>query len=220
MPGVSVFENHVDDYEAWFEKNVFAYQSELRAIKQMLPEKGKGLEIGVGSGLFAAPLGIRFGIEPSRAMMEKARARGINAVMGVAESLPFQNGEFDFALMVTTVCFLDDIDLAFREALRVLKPDGAFIVGFVDKNSPIGKSYEQRKNESLFYKNATFYAVDDLLPHLRNAGFKQFSFCQTLFGPVADMKEPAQIKEGYGEGSFVVIKAARSTSSTSIPSRV
>ena len=209
MPGVNVFENHVDDYEAWFEKNVFAYQSELRAIKTMVPEKGKGLEIGVGSGLFAAPLGIRFGIEPSRAMREKARERGIDAMPGVAELLPFKDASFDFALMVTTVCFLDDIDQAFREAYRVLRPAGAFIIGFVDKNSPVGKTYEARKNESLFYKEATFYSVDDLLAHLRNAGFMNFSFAQTLFKPGTGFNEIEPVKEGRGEGSFVVIKSEK-----------
>lgn len=109
--------------------------------------------------------------------------------------------------MVTTVCFLDDVDLAFQEAHRVLKLDGSFIIGFVDKNSPIGKEYARRKNRSLFYKEATFYSVDELLLRLRKAGFREFRFCQTLFGPLQDMRGPSAIREGFGEGSFVVIKA-------------
>jgi len=173
----------------------------------LMPEPGKGLEIGVGSGLFAAPLGIRIGVDPSIAMAERAKKRDITVIKGVAEALPFQDHEFDTALMVTTVCFLDDIDLAFQEAYRVLKPGGAFIIGFIDRNSPIGKAYEQRKNESLFYKNATLYTVDDLLVHLKQAGFSRFSFNQTLFGPVDEMHQPDPIKKGSGEGSFVVIKA-------------
>jgi ubiquinone/menaquinone biosynthesis C-methylase UbiE len=109
--------------------------------------------------------------------------------------------------MVTTVCFLDDIDRAFQEAFRVLKPGGAFIIGFVDRNSVIGQVYEQRKNDSLFYKDATFYSVDDLIAHLKQAGFSMFSFCQTLFSSIDKMHQPDPIKKGYGEGSFVVIKA-------------
>jgi ubiquinone/menaquinone biosynthesis C-methylase UbiE len=205
----SPFEQNSEQYDAWFEKHPFAYQSELEAIRMLLPIPGKGLEIGVGSGLFAAPLGIGIGVDPSIAMAERAQKRGITVVKGVAEALPFKDNEFDTALMVTTVCFLDDIDQAFQEAFRVLKPGGAFIIGFVDRNSVIGKAYEQRKNESLFYKDATFYSVDELLSHLKQAGFSTFSFSQTLFSPIDEMREPHLVKKGCGEGSFVVIKAER-----------
>jgi len=209
MSSNSPFEQNSEQYDAWFEKHPFAYQSELEAIRMLLPNPGRGLEIGVGSGLFAAPLGIRIGVEPSIAMAERAKERGITVVKGVAEALPFKDNEFDTALMVTTVCFLDDLDLAFLEAFRVLKPGGAFIIGFVDRNSVIGKAYEQRKNESLFYKDATFYSVDELLSHLKRAGFTTFSFSQTLFSPIDEMREPDLVKKGSGEGSFVVIKAEK-----------
>jgi len=209
MSNNSPFEQNAEHYDAWFEHHPFVYQSEIEAIRMLLPDPGKGLEIGVGSGLFAALLGIRIGVEPSVVMGDRARKRGIDVVKGVAEALPLPNNEFDTTLMVTTVCFLDDIDLAFQEAFRVLKPGGAFIIGFVERNSPIGKSYEQRKSESLFYKDATFYTVDDLLAQLKQAGFSTFSFSQTLFGPIDEMRKPDQAKKGYGEGSFVVIKAGK-----------
>jgi ubiquinone/menaquinone biosynthesis C-methylase UbiE len=207
MPGVNDFDRNVPQYEAWFVNHPFAYVSELHAVRELLPLSGMGIEIGVGTGRFAAPLEIGQGIEPSRSMAEVAKKKGIDVVSGVAENLPYKDSEFDFCLMVTTVCFLDDIDLAFQEAYRVCKPRGSFIIGFVDKNSPIGRAYEQRKNESPFYKTATFYSVDDLLVHLKKAGFLKFRFCQTLFGPLQDMQGPSEVKEGFGEGSFVVIKA-------------
>ncbi len=205
----SPFDQNAEQYDAWFEQHSLVYRSEVEAIRMLLPEPGKGLEIGVGSGLFAAPLGIQTGIEPSAVMGDRAQKRGITVVKGVAEALPFQENEFDTALMVTTVCFLDDIERAFQEAFRVLKPGGAFIIGFVDRDSPIGKAYEQRKSESLFYKDATFYTVDDLVTQLKQAGFSLFSFSQTLFGPLDEMREPDQARKGHGEGSFVVIKAEK-----------
>ncbi len=209
MAKTAAFDSHLDQYETWFEKHPFVYQAELRAIKTFLSPHGEALEIGVGSGLFSAPLGIRYGIEPSQYMLAKARERGINVTSGVAEALPFTDAQFDFALMVTTVCFLDDIDAAFSETYRVLKPLGAFIIGFVDKNSPIGKAYEQKRNQSVFYKDATFYTVDDLRVHLTKAGFGNFSFVQTIFGPLAAILADEPVKPGYGEGSFVVIKALK-----------
>ncbi len=210
MPGVNDFDRNVQQYEEWFVSHPFAYVSELHAVRELLPLTANGIEIGVGTGRFSAPLGIRQGIEPSRSMAEVARKKGLDVISGVAENLPYKDSKFEFCLMVTTVCFLDDIDLAFQEAYRVLKPRGAFVIGFVDKNSPIGREYEQRKNESPFYKAATFYSVEDLLVHLKKAGFLKFRFCQTLFGPLQDMQKPSDVKEGFGEGSFVVIRADKS----------
>jgi len=207
LPGVTTFDKHREDYEAWFAANPQAYEAELRAVRALLPEAGNGLEIGVGSGRFAAPLGIRYGVEPSRAMREKARERGIKVIKGVAEALPFGEQEFDFALMVTTICFLDDMDLAFGEVLRVLKPDGCFIIGFVDRESPLGKFYQARKAKSTFYKEATFFSVDELIIHLKEAGFRRFTFRQTLFRPLQEISASEPVKEGHGEGSFVAIKA-------------
>jgi len=209
MPKVEPFEEYASQYEDWFERNKFVYESELAAIREQLPERGKGMEIGVGSGRFAAPLGIKLGIEPSHKMKEFAQSRGIKAIEGVAEKLPFHNSQFEFALMVTTVCFVDDIQTAFQEAYRILKPGGYLIIGFIDKESSIGKSYQQRKKKSVFYRIATFYTVDEVVSNLKKVGFKNFSFTQTIFHNLSKVKAIEPIKEGYSEGSFVVIKALK-----------
>lgn len=47
MPKTEPFDQHADEYEHWFAVNKYAYQSELKAIKNMLPDSGKGVEIGV-----------------------------------------------------------------------------------------------------------------------------------------------------------------------------
>jgi len=175
MAKVEPFEEYASQYEDWFERNKFLYESELRAIREQLPKSGKGIEIGVGSGRFAAPLGIKLGVEPSRKMRELAQSRGIKAIEGVAEKLPFHNSQFEFTLMVTTICFVDDIHTSFQEAYKVLKPGGYLIIGFIDKESSIGKSYQQRKKKSVFYRIATFYTVDEVVSNLKKVGFKNFS---------------------------------------------
>jgi SAM-dependent methyltransferase len=209
MPGVNAFDKNVDQYQQWFVDHPLAYVSELHAVRELLPKSGSGIEIGVGTGRFAAPLGIRIGVEPSPAMGELARKKGIEVIRGAAEALPFKDGELDFVLMVTTVCFLDDLDLAFGEAHRVLKPGGAFIIGFVDRDSPLGKQYQERKDRSVFYRDATFYATEELVSHLAKAGFGDFAFRQTLFRPLGEMEEVEPVKEGYGEGSFVGVKGVK-----------
>jgi SAM-dependent methyltransferase len=124
MPRISPFENYADEYESWFEKNLWVYEAELRAVKAMMPKVGSGVEIGVGTGRFAGPLGIKNGVEPSKRMRGFAKKRGIRALDGVAEKLPFGDSQFDFVLMVTTVCFVDDISRALMEAHRILSCEG------------------------------------------------------------------------------------------------
>jgi len=150
------FERYAEKYDEWFDKNKFTYESELQAIKELLPRNQNGIEIGVGSGRFAAPLGIKLGLDPSVKMGEIAQKRGVEVVEGVAESLPFDDLQFDFVLMVTTVCFLDDIETAFKEASRVLKSGGYLIIGFIDAESLIGKLYENIKVKALSIKMQHF----------------------------------------------------------------
>ena len=209
MAKIEPFEKHASDYEAWFENYRFVYESELRAIKEQLPKEGDGVEVGVGSGRFAAPLGIRLGVDPSSKMRELARNRGITAIDGVAEKLPFDDCRFHFFLMVTTICFLDDIEAAFKEAHRILQPAGYLIIGLIDKNSPVGTLYQQQKSESVFYKVATFVSVDEVTSYLKKTGFIDLKFTQTIFHRLSEIKKLEPIQKGYGDGSFVVIKALK-----------
>ncbi len=209
VPKIKPFEDHSSKYEIWFERNKFAYESELIAVKSLLPQKGKGLEIGVGSGRFAAPLGIKMGVEPSNKMKEIAEKRGIQVIKGVAEKLPFDNFQFDFVLMVTTICFVDDIKQALKEAYRVLRNGGSLLIGFIDKDSQIGKIYQMYKEKSVFYKEANFYSTDEVVSILKEVGFKNFNFVQTIFHRLNEVKGIEEIKDGYGEGSFVVIRSTK-----------
>ena len=203
------FDEHIDQYEHWFVVNQYAYESELQAVRALLPVSSEGLEIGVGSGLFAKPLGIKYGVEPSEKMREIAKKRGIEVTDGIAEALPYEDSSFDFSLMVTTICFLDDVEAAMKEAYRVVKPGGSLIIGFVDKDSKLGKLYQKHKNESVFYGLATFFSVGEVVYHMIRAGFKNFTFTQTIFRKLKEIKSVEPVKEGYGEGSFMVLKAMK-----------
>ncbi|PIS29476.1 MAG: SAM-dependent methyltransferase [Candidatus Marinimicrobia bacterium CG08_land_8_20_14_0_20_45_22] len=206
MPKTEPFDKHSDRYDGWFEKNRDKYHAELEAIRQMMPTfEGKGLEVGVGSGKFAVPFGIKIGVEPSERMAIKAEKQGIRVFRGVAEDLPFSDSEFDFALMVTTICFVDDILKSFREVYRVLRPLGSIIVGFVDKESELGKKYSSNRNRSVFYKEATFFSTEEVCKYLADAGFGDFTFKQTLIH--GEAKEVVQ--DGFDKGAFIVVKAVK-----------
>jgi len=209
MPTSAPFEQHADRYEEWFETHGAAYESEVTALRRLLPETGRGVEIGVGSARFAAPLGIQLGVDPSRRMLGYARERGVEAVQGVAEALPFPDGAFDTALIVTTICFVDDIPRALAEAERVLRPDGGLVIGYIDRDSPVGQVYQENKETNPFYREATFVSTGELLEALEAAGFTDFEFVQTVYQWPGDLGAPDPVDPGYGEGSFVGIRATR-----------
>lgn len=196
MAKTDTFEHYAAEYDNWFKINKYAFQSELNAVRKVLPQTKETIEIGVGSGIFAEPLGIKEGIEPSKAMRERAVQKGIKVIDAVAEKLPYDDESKNGAVMITTICFVDSIYKSFLEVIRVLKEDGFFIIGFVDKNSPIGKDYLKHKKESLFYKDATFFGTEDIYTILKETGFKITNTCQTIFGKIEEINTVQPVLDG------------------------
>ena len=147
---MNIIEEAAVEYDEWFETHEWVYQSEIEAVRKFIPETGEGIEIGVGTGCFSIPFGIKVGIEPAPAMAEIARKKGITVYEAKAEHLPFQDNSFGFALIVTTLCFLENPLKALQEIRRILKPAGKVIIGMLDEESPLGRLYEERRKELLF----------------------------------------------------------------------
>lgn len=200
---MNIFDLNVAKYELWYEKNKFEYLSEIEALKKVIPKKGKGLEIGVGTGRFASMLGIQFGIDPSEKMIEIAKNRGINVFNCKGENLPFDEDSFDFVAIIITICFVENPLKVISEATRVLKKNGKIIIGIIDKDSFLGKQYQ--KKESVFYKEAHFFSVEEIDDMLKKTNFCNISHTQILFKISGKLKKIQKPKTGYGEGSFVVI---------------
>ncbi len=212
---MDVFETDAERYDQWFDRHPAVYESEVEAIRTALPVGcGHGLEIGVGTGRFATPFGIAQGVEPATAMRQIAQTRGIHAVDGVAEALPFDSQSFDCALMVTTICFVDDPHQSCREAWRILQPGGCFVVGVVDRDSFLGKVYEGHRGESLFYRDAQFFSVGEVEDLLIEAGFGDLQFWQTLFRHPNEISIAEPVISGHGEGGFAVAAGIKQRSET------
>jgi SAM-dependent methyltransferase len=209
-PKKAAFNTHHRRYEAWFRRHAAAYHSELLAVRAMLPWEGLGLEIGVGTGRFAAHLGISIGLEPSRAMLAYAIKRGVSGVQGIAEALPFKDTAFDYGLVVTTICFVDDPQTMLYETYRVLKSGAPLIIGFVDRASALGQQYLAHQGESVFYREAQFYSASEVERLLGDTGFVDLAWGQTLAKPLNEIQEIEPFGDGHGHGGFVVVKAIRS----------
>jgi len=209
MTEIEAFDNSALEYDMWFENHKVEYALELKAIREFLPKDGDGIEIGSGTGRFTQPLEISLGVEPSEAMRSLAIRRGVNVIAGTAESLPVVGGLYDFALLVTTVCFLEAPELAFSEVYRVLKAEGFIIVGLIDKESNLGKKYEEKKTESKFYKNANFHSVVEIKEKLKKSGFSNIECLQAILPGDTYINDEPKVMQGYGKGSFVVLRAQK-----------
>jgi SAM-dependent methyltransferase len=111
--------------------------------------------------------------------------------------------------MVTTLCFLENPMQALQEIKRILKPHGKIIIGMLDEDSPLGKTYREKRKESKFYRGARFYAVNQVLDWLRDFTFEKFQIVQTVFRNPDEIQSLETIKAGFGEGLFVVLSAEK-----------
>ncbi len=205
LSSIAVFDRFAREYDQWFIENSFAYMSEVEAIRRYISDKGLGVEVGAGSGRFSIPFGIKTGIEPSEEMARLAQSRGLFIIRALAEELPFADETIDYVLMVTVICFLTDLPTAIKEVRRVLKPEGRLIIGFIDRESLLGKRYESMKDSSRFYKGARFYSVPHVMDILTSSGFHDLQVCQTLFTNPKNMAGCDTVRVGHGEGGFVVL---------------
>lgn len=167
-----VFEENAEDYDRWFDEHPAEYLAELAKIRQVLPAPdSRAIDVGGGSGRFAAPLGVRIGVEPSRALCRMARQRGIEVIRGRAEALPIRGESCSSVLFVTVICFLDDPVAVLRELYRILFPGGLLIVAFIEREGMIHQRYLQAGGKGRFLSRARFYSQEEVCEFLYETGF-------------------------------------------------
>lgn len=90
------------------------------------------LEVGSGTGDFASRLQEELGValvalDLSPRMVELARARGIDARIGLVEDLPFEGARFDCAVANWVLHHVPDLDRGLAELARVLRKGGRLV---------------------------------------------------------------------------------------------
>ena len=168
-----MFEEYAEAYDRWFDEHRDEYRNELARIRKVLPPPdNRSIEVGVGSGRFADPLGITIGVEPSRALCRMALQRGIEVIRGRVEALPIRNGSCSSVLFVTVICFLEDPFPAFRELHRILVPGGFLVIAFIERGGNIHRNYLREGGKGRFLSRAKFYSSDEVQALLRDTGFR------------------------------------------------
>jgi len=167
-----VFDKYAELYDQWYDKHRETFEKEVECFKKIIDAEKPWLEIGVGSGRFAEALGIEYGIDPAERMVELARKRGINAIVGYGERLPYEDKTFGAVFLIVTLCFVRDPIKVLREAWRVLKRGGKIYIGLIPRDSPLGKEYmEKGKKGHRFYSTARFYTINEVRKMLKICGF-------------------------------------------------
>jgi ubiquinone/menaquinone biosynthesis C-methylase UbiE len=171
----SLFNARAESYDAWYDtpSGRAAFAEEVDALRPLLGGLSRPwLEVGVGTGRFAAALGVDMGLDPARAALALARARGVAVVQGVGEALPFRERTFGALLLTFTLCFLTDPARALREAHRVLRRDGALMLGFIPAEGPWGRYYRALAAQGHpYYAHARFYSRAEAMTLLAESGF-------------------------------------------------
>lgn len=53
MDNINIYDENAVVYDKWFDQHSDWFRSEVAALKKALPEKGRGIVVGMGSGRFA-----------------------------------------------------------------------------------------------------------------------------------------------------------------------
>ncbi|MBN1653276.1 MAG: class I SAM-dependent methyltransferase [Deltaproteobacteria bacterium] len=97
------------------------------------------LEIGCGTGLILERLRKRAafacGFDLSPKMVQKARDRGLNVVLGNVLNIPFADNCFDLVCSYKVLAHVPEIGRAITEIARVTKPGGRMVLEFYNPYS-------------------------------------------------------------------------------------
>lgn len=103
-----------------------AFEAIAEAEPRLLLEVGPGY--GELAGQIQRELGARVvAVDQSERMVELTRERGVEAVVGDVQDLPFRDGIFDCVLAAWMLYHVADLNRALREIRRVLRPGGRFV---------------------------------------------------------------------------------------------
>jgi ubiquinone/menaquinone biosynthesis C-methylase UbiE len=137
-------------------------------------EPRRVLEVGCGPGELAERIARDLGadvvaLDQSERMVELTRARGVEAILGDVQALPFEDASFDCAVAAWMLYHVDDLDRGVSELARVLCP-GARLVASTNSIRNLGELWRLVVRDRIA-ENITFLAEDAedwLRPHFRS----------------------------------------------------
>lgn len=176
--------DHYDDSAPTYDRRVAVFERILFGDgREWVCRRATGdvLELAVGTGrnLDHYPPSVRItGIELSPAMLERARERAARVRpdadlrVGNAERLDFPDESFDTVACTLSLCTIPDDAAAVREAKRVLRPGGRFVLLEHVRSPRRTIRAGQRLLEPLFLRLEHDHLLREPLEHVHAAGFE------------------------------------------------
>jgi ubiquinone/menaquinone biosynthesis C-methylase UbiE len=174
----------------WYDDSTFQgyrWDIQLKTIEKMSLQSGMSvleLACGTGEGVFEVAgrldgSGEVVGLDFTQAMLDQAQAKldefphsNVTFALGDAADIPFEDGRFDYCFTTSAFHHMSDKLGVFREAQRVLKTGGRFLVADYCKDvlKMVLADYLAKLVERAHVGTTTSAELDQLF---RDAGFQQ-----------------------------------------------
>jgi ubiquinone/menaquinone biosynthesis C-methylase UbiE len=199
-----------ETYDRWYDESRGhrLFTVELACLRPLVDNDASGwIEIGVGSGRFAAALGIPLGIDRSPAMVALATRRGIDAAIAEASAIPVAKGSADGVLMVMTACLIENMDPVLVEIRRVLKPEGRLVIGEVHGDGALSARYDaKRAAGDPWYRGLILRDAATWQALMGKAGWTRLAAVSGLYGdPTVDTVDDRIAMNVDVEAGFLVM---------------
>ncbi|MCL2383718.1 MAG: class I SAM-dependent methyltransferase [Oscillospiraceae bacterium] len=216
-----VFDNYSEGYDDWYQTALGAFVDKVEtdaAFSLLNPSKGqKVLDIGCGTGNFSfklAELGCDVtGIDISDKMLEYAEEK-MKANLDICfknmdvYNMDFEDNTFDSIISMATFEFIENEQEAYKNMLRVLKPNGTIVIGTIQKGGEWQKLYSSDVFKGSAYSFATFKSKEELIS-LDKDNFISLEECLYVPPNFEESKytieNEGKYKEENGVGGFVCV---------------
>lgn len=156
-------------YGMIIDENYIQYLKYL-LLERFVTSESVCLDIGIANGLFAVPIAPKVkevhGIDISQPMLEecqlnieKAKLKNVHTYERSATDVQFDDATFDVVYSYSTLLLVPDVQRAYQEIVRVLKPNGIALLDIT------GKQNLSQKHWSKFYQDQGHFGLNAY--HLR-----------------------------------------------------
>jgi ubiquinone/menaquinone biosynthesis C-methylase UbiE len=209
---IDAFDKAAQSYDSWYShpQGRQILEAEVKTINKMIPQKGIGLEIGSGTGIFAESLGRTerpiICLDPSKEMLSRAVGRSKYNVLGSGEQIPLRSA-IDFTYMVAVIEFLEDPIRVFME-VKQATGEGSLIILFINADSTWGMFYKELglKGDPVF-RHAKLYNLENVVRLLQDSGYKIQKMIGTLTSGPMDKYVGGEIAAPDNSAGVIVLKA-------------
>ena len=119
-------------------------------------------------GLDYSPVSVEHSRKVNRKSIDNLCCR---IIQGDVTALPFSGSMFDMITAFETIYFWPDLEKAFANIAKCLKPEGCFVIAQTTDGT-----LESDKEHMEMIKGMKVYSMEDLLPVLEKSGFRQVEF--------------------------------------------